>query len=191
MPDQEICVAPVIVTFPAQLDGAAAERAADQITAAFTPSVSVVIADLTAAACCDRSAIRNLLKAHRKAAARGLQVRFAIRLGGPLHQITGFADTHPLLAVYPTLQHALAGRSPIPPGNGHWVLRVRRKGGKIQALALPAPAASRIDAYLASRDDVTVLPAVPGSTAAAARRRVLFATGTGARMCCAEVRAPV
>src|SRR6185437_12781181 len=71
---------------------------------------------------------------------------------------------------------------------GHRVLRVRRKGGKIQALALPAPAASRIDAYLAGRDDVTALPAVPGGTAAAARRRVLFATGTGARMYRAEVR---
>src|SRR5690348_7266144 len=73
---------------------------------------------------------------------------------------------------------------------GHRVLRVRRKGGKIQALALPAPAASRIDAYLAGRDDVTALPAVPGGTAAAGRRRVLFATGTGARMYRAEVRVP-
>jgi integrase/recombinase XerD len=71
---------------------------------------------------------------------------------------------------------------------GHRVLRVRRKGGKVQALALPAPAAARIDAYLAGRDDVTKLPAIPGS-AAAARRRVLFATGTGARMYRAEVRA--
>ena len=74
----------------------------------------IVIADLTAAACCDRSAIRNLLRAHRKATARGRQVRFAIRPGGPLHQITGFTGTHPLLAVYPTLQHALTGRSPLP-----------------------------------------------------------------------------
>jgi site-specific recombinase XerD len=71
---------------------------------------------------------------------------------------------------------------------GHRVLRVRRKGGKIQALALPAPAATRIDAYLAARDDVTALPAIPGS-AGAPRRRVLFATGTGARMYRAEVRA--
>jgi integrase/recombinase XerD len=70
---------------------------------------------------------------------------------------------------------------------GHRVLRVRRKGGKIQALALPAPAAARIDAYLAGRDDVTALPAVPGP-AAAGPRRVLFATGTGARMYRAEVR---
>jgi len=113
MPGQQTC-APPVVTLPAELDAAAAEQAAGQITAAFTPGVSVVIADLTAAACCDRSAIRNLLKAHRKATVRGGQVRFAIRPGGPLHQITGFAGTHPLLAVYPTLQHALTGRSPIP-----------------------------------------------------------------------------
>ena len=71
---------------------------------------------------------------------------------------------------------------------GHRVLRVRRKGGKIQALALPAPATGRIDAYLATRDDVTALPALPGS-AGPPRRRVLFATGTGARMYRAEVRA--
>jgi hypothetical protein len=114
---EEVTGPPVIVTLPGQLDAAAAERAAGQITAAFTPGVSVVIADLTAAARCDRSAIRNLLRAHRKAAARGGQVRFAIRPDGPLHQITGFADTHPLLAVYPTLQHALTGRSPTPPGH--------------------------------------------------------------------------
>ena len=117
MPGQQTCAPAVIVTLPAQLDAAAAEQAAGQITAAFTPGVSVIIADLTAAACCDRSAIRNLLKAHPKATARGGQVRFAIRPGGPLHQLTGFAGTHPLLAVYPTLQHALTGQSPLPAGN--------------------------------------------------------------------------
>ena len=117
MPGQQPCAPPAIVTLPARLDAAAAEQAAGQITAAFTPGVSVVIADLTATACCDRAAIRNLLKAHRQATVRGGQVRFAIRPGGPLHQITDFAGTHPLLAVYPTLQHALTGRSPLPPGN--------------------------------------------------------------------------
>ncbi len=71
---------------------------------------------------------------------------------------------------------------------GHRVLRVRRKDGKLQSLALPAPAAERIEAYLAGRDDVTTLPAIPGGAAAAGRRRVLFATGTGARMYRAEVR---
>ena len=67
------------------------------------------------------------------------------------------------------------------------MLRVRRKGGKTQAL--PAPAADRIEAYLAGQDDVTKLPAITGSAPGAARSRVLFATGTGARMYRAEVRA--
>ena len=74
MPGQQTCAPPVIVTLPAQLDAAAAEQAADQITAAFTPGVSVVIADLTAAACCDRAAIQNLLRAHRQATVRTLQL---------------------------------------------------------------------------------------------------------------------
>ena len=107
MPGQETCAPPVIVTLPAQINAATAEQAAEQISAAFTPGVTVVIADLTATACRDCSAIRHLLRAHRKATARGGQVRFAIRPGGPLHRITEFADTHPLLAVYPTLQRAI------------------------------------------------------------------------------------
>src|SRR5271166_6952758 len=115
MPDQETCAPPVIVTLPAQINAATAEQAAEQINAAFTPGVTVVIADLTSTACRDCSAIRHLLRAHRKATARGGQVRFAIRPGGPLHRITEFADIHPLLAVYPTLQHAITGKSPKPP----------------------------------------------------------------------------
>jgi hypothetical protein len=109
MPGQPTC-APPVVTLPAELDAAAAEQAAGQITAAFTPGVSVVIADLTATACCDRSAIRNLLKAHRRAAARGGRVRFAIRPGGPLHQLTSFAG-----ARIPELPGPTSRTVPAPP----------------------------------------------------------------------------
>jgi anti-anti-sigma regulatory factor len=115
MVDQEIHPLPVMVTLPARIDAATGEQAAEQISAAFTPGVTVVIADLTSTARCDRSAIRHLLKAHRQATARGRQVRFVIRPGGPVQRITDFADIHPLLAVYPTLQHAITGRSPKPP----------------------------------------------------------------------------
>lgn len=115
MLDQDTCAPPVIVTLPGQISTANAEQAAEQISAAFTPGVTTVIADLTSTACRDRSAIRHLLKAHRKAAVRGRQVRFAIRPGGLLRRITDCADIHPLLAVYPTLQHAIAGRSPESP----------------------------------------------------------------------------
>lgn len=114
MADHERCGPPVIVTCPAQINAANAEQAAGQISASFTPGVTVVIADLTSTTCRDGSAIRHLLKAHRKAAVRGNQVRFAIRPGAPLHHITDSARIHPLLAVYPTLRHAITGRSPKP-----------------------------------------------------------------------------
>jgi hypothetical protein len=67
MPSQPTCAPPVIVTLPARLDAAAAELAADQITTAFTHGVRVVIADLTAAACCDRL-LAATLSAHGSAA---------------------------------------------------------------------------------------------------------------------------
>ena len=130
MLDQDTCAPPVIVTLPGQISTANAEQAAEQISAAFTPGVTTVIADLTSTACGDRSAIRHLLRAHRKAAARGGQVRFVIRPGGPLHRITEFADIHPLLAVYHTLQHAMNADYP-----GHPAI-ARRPGGCHHRMAI-------------------------------------------------------
>jgi integrase/recombinase XerD len=70
---------------------------------------------------------------------------------------------------------------------GHRVLKVRRKGGKVQSLVLPAPAVARVDAYLASRDDYITVP-MTRDDPTRPPRRVLFATGTGNRMYRAEVR---
>ena len=70
---------------------------------------------------------------------------------------------------------------------GHRVLRVTRKGGKLQALALPVPATERLDIYLATRADVTAVPAIPGQEGAPSARRVLFTTASGARMFAADV----
>jgi site-specific recombinase XerD len=57
---------------------------------------------------------------------------------------------------------------------GHRVLRVTRSNGRRQSLALPGPAASRVDAYLAGRAGQTGVP-------------VLFATRTGGRLFAADV----
>jgi site-specific recombinase XerD len=70
---------------------------------------------------------------------------------------------------------------------GHRVLRVTRKGGRRQALGLPAPAADRLDAYLAERGDVASLPALPGQPGTPRSRRPLFATDRGARLFPADV----
>jgi integrase len=66
---------------------------------------------------------------------------------------------------------------------GHRVLWVTRKGGVRQALVMPPPVITRLDAYLATRPD-TSLPAVRGH--ASAPRRV-FVTSTGKPMRPADV----
>jgi integrase/recombinase XerD len=70
---------------------------------------------------------------------------------------------------------------------GHRVLWVTRKGGKRQALALPPPAADRVDSYLTGRSDLAAVPALPGRTGAPRPRRVLFATENKARLLPADV----
>ena len=68
------------------------------------------------------------------------------------------------------------------------VLWVTRRDGRRQGLALPGPAASRIDAYLAGRADLlwragAVRPGVSDTSS----RRALFATETGGRLFAADV----
>jgi site-specific recombinase XerD len=69
---------------------------------------------------------------------------------------------------------------------GHRVLWVTRKGEDRQALVLPPPAGARVDAYLASRGDMTTLPALPGRPGLRPKRP-LFATEAGRRMLPADV----
>jgi integrase/recombinase XerD len=65
---------------------------------------------------------------------------------------------------------------------GHRTLTVTRKGGTRQELALPPAVAGRVDAYLASRVDMSSLPAVPGGPGGPKARRPLFASARGARL---------
>jgi integrase/recombinase XerD len=66
---------------------------------------------------------------------------------------------------------------------GHRVLRFKVKGDDEHIAALPAPALERLDAYLASREDLAGdrLPVLLGG-AGARIRRPLFVTETGGRL---------
>ena len=71
---------------------------------------------------------------------------------------------------------------------GRRVLRITRGDGQRRSLTLPAPAAARIDAYLAERDS----RGTPGASDrrrrhAAAEPRALFATASGRRLFAADV----
>jgi anti-anti-sigma factor len=99
---------PVVVTLPAEIDFTVAEEVTDQICAAFAPGVTAVAADLTATTFCDSSGIRHLLLASERASATGVQLRFAVPPGGPVQRVLKLTGVHRVLAVYPTLDGALA-----------------------------------------------------------------------------------
>jgi integrase/recombinase XerD len=65
---------------------------------------------------------------------------------------------------------------------GRLVLRVAHGDGQRRTLALPRPAATRIDAYLSGRADLGRRGADTGEQRGWPERRPLFATGTGRRL---------
>jgi anti-sigma B factor antagonist len=100
---------PVIVRLPAEIDIANAADVGEQLRSAFTPGITLVIADLTATVFCDSSGLRQLLLAHRRAKACHAEVRFAI----PHREVLGVlqvTELDRLLPVYPSLGAAVSGQ---------------------------------------------------------------------------------
>lgn len=109
--------APVIAALPAEIDLSNSAEVGAVLRQSLRPGVSLVIADLTGTLFCDSSGIRQLLLARDLAAERQAELRLVVGAGGVRRalQITG-ADQ--VLALYPTLQAALAPRSGPQAGAG-------------------------------------------------------------------------
>jgi anti-sigma B factor antagonist len=102
---------PVVVRLPAEIDIANGASVGLQLYSAFTPGVTVVIADMTSTVFCDSSGISQLVLAHHCAAAHHAQLRLAVPHPHVLDvlKVTGIDR---LLAVYPSLDAALAAGTP-------------------------------------------------------------------------------
>jgi len=109
--DPEHPPGPVIVMLPAEIDIANGAAVGQQLCTAFAPGVTIVIADMTSTVFCDSSGISQLVLAHHCAAAHQAQLRLAV----PHDQVLGVLTVtgiDRLLAVYPSLDAALAAGSP-------------------------------------------------------------------------------
>jgi anti-anti-sigma regulatory factor len=118
MLDQEARHVTAVVALPGQIDLTNAERAYDQLYAAFASGAPVVIADFSATSFCDCSSLRRLLAVQRRAAARGAELRLAIPPGGSVHHLMQLLDLGLRLQVYPGVREAAEGTPPRrnPPG---------------------------------------------------------------------------
>ncbi len=100
-------VSPMVVTLPAEIDVTNAGRVGAGLQAAFAPGVTTVVADMTATTFCDSRGIRALVLAHKHAAASGAQLRLVVTSAGVL-RVMGVLGLDAVLAIYPSLQEALA-----------------------------------------------------------------------------------
>jgi anti-sigma B factor antagonist len=100
-----------VVTLPAEIDYPGAERVSQDLAAAFMPGVTTVIADLSSSVFCDTAGIREMIVAHRRAAASNIAFRLVVPTSlARIFAVTGLTG---VLAIYPTLAAALAaGQAP-------------------------------------------------------------------------------
>ncbi|HEY7262452.1 MAG TPA: STAS domain-containing protein [Trebonia sp.] len=97
----------VIVPLPAEIDVVNAGRVGEQLRAAFTPGVRVVIADLGSTVFCDSSGVRELVLAHKRAVASNCELRVVISSAGVL-RVLAIQGLDRVLEIYPDLAAALA-----------------------------------------------------------------------------------
>ena len=93
--------APTVIRLPAEIDATNAQRIGEELGSAFAPGVATVIADMTATTFCDSSGAKELLLAHNKAAANGIELRIVMPSADVrrLFELTGLDQ---VLAIYPS-----------------------------------------------------------------------------------------
>jgi anti-anti-sigma factor len=114
MHDHERFKQPVIVSLPTEIDIANAEDVGEQLRAAFTPGVTVVIADLSSTVFCDASGARQLIMAHKRAVASNHHLLVVIPSSN-VRRVLAILRFDRVLEIYSDLAAALATR---PPPNG-------------------------------------------------------------------------
>lgn len=106
LPPARAAAQPTVVTMPAEMDLANAERVDAVLQKAFASAVTVV-ADMTATTFCDAIGIRSLVRAQKRAAACDAEFRVVVPSARILRLLRLLELDH-LLDIYPSLRDALA-----------------------------------------------------------------------------------
>ena len=107
-------VVPVVIALPPEIDITNADDVLELITAACTPGVPAVIADLTATRFCDSAGLNNLIQASHKAAANGTELRLAVCPDGAVSRIIDLTGISQYIPVYPSTQLAVGSGGQVP-----------------------------------------------------------------------------
>jgi anti-sigma B factor antagonist len=108
-PSARASVWPTVITLPAEIDMANADRVVADLQAAFAPGVTTVVADMTTTTFCDSRGIHALVMAHQRATASGAELRLVVPSECVL-RVLALTGLDRWLAIYPSLQEALTGQ---------------------------------------------------------------------------------
>jgi anti-sigma B factor antagonist len=99
---------PEIVSLPTEMDIGSSDAIGEQLLAAFHPSASVVIADMSRTEYCDSSVIRQLTFVDSRVAAAGGELRIVLT-SQAIWQLLRLFGVDQTLRLYPDMQSALTG----------------------------------------------------------------------------------
>jgi anti-sigma B factor antagonist len=109
MSDQAAQMLPSVVVLPAEIDVTNSDEVYEQLTAALSPGVGTVIADLTPTSFCDSSGVHAIMHAHEWAAARDVGLRLAVSPGGSVRRVLQLTGADHLIPVFASVQEAIQG----------------------------------------------------------------------------------
>jgi anti-anti-sigma factor len=100
-----------VVAMPAEIDAVGADKIRQGLLSAVGLGAAVVVIDMSGTTFCDSAGVQAIIDAYRQAAANGTQLRLAATAVLRILTIVGVGQ---LVPIYPTLEAALAGTSPLP-----------------------------------------------------------------------------
>jgi anti-anti-sigma factor len=137
-----------IVVFPGRVDVTNVDRLRDRLLSVINRGATVVIADMTVTLSCDHVGMDALARACQQAAIHGTQFRLVVA-DPVIRRVLGIEGLDRLVSVYPSLEAAVAARTP---GSGSsvrpQVLPPRQNGRSPTIFADAAPAAGVTPAVL-------------------------------------------
>jgi anti-sigma B factor antagonist len=109
MNDEAAPIVPFVVVLPAEIDVTNSGEVYQQLTAALSPGVSTVIADLTSTSFCDSSGVHAIVRAHERAAARDVGLRLAVSPDGSVRRVLQLTGADDVVPVFASVSEAIQG----------------------------------------------------------------------------------
>jgi anti-sigma B factor antagonist len=97
-----------VVTLPVEIDIANADQVRDDLLSILNRGAATLIVDMGGTTFCDSAGVNALVRAHKRAAANGSQIRLVVRASA-VRRVLDITGVDHLMGIYPSVAASLAG----------------------------------------------------------------------------------